>query len=229
MKPATLARLNAARRARQPVLLATWLDDGSERLIVPGEELEPWLAPAVADAFARDRSATLDHGGRALFLHVFAPPPRLVVAGAVHIAQPLAGFAERLGWEVVVVDPRRAFADEARFAGAKLLCAWPDEAGLRLCGRSALVALAHDPKIDDPALHAALASPAFYVGALGSRRSHGKRVARLRQAGCDDDAIARIRGPVGLDIGAATPGEIALAIMAEAVAALRGKLARSLA
>ena len=227
MKPATLARLNVARRARQPVLLATWLDDGSERLIAPGEELEPWLAEAVADAFARDRSATLDHGGRALFLHVFAPPPRLVVAGAVHIAQPLAGFAGRLGWEVVVVDPRRAFADEARFAGAKLICAWPDEAlaGSQLCGRSALVALAHDPKIDDPALCAALASPAFYIGALGSRRSHGKRVARLRQAGCDDDAIPRIRGPVGLDIGAATPEEIALAIMAEAVAALRGKLA----
>ncbi len=223
MKPATLARLNAARRARQPVLLATWLDDGSERLIFPGEELEAWLAEAVAGAFARDRSTTLDHGGRALFLHVFAPPPRLVVAGAVHIAQPLAAFASRLGWEVTVVDPRRAFADPARFAGAKLVCAWPDDAlaGLQLCARSAVVALAHDPRIDDPALHAALASPAFHIGALGSRRSHAKRVARLRQAGFDAAAIARIRGPVGLDIGAATPGEIALATMAEAVAALR--------
>ena len=225
MKPATLARLNAARRCRQPVLLATWLDDGSERLIFPGEEVEEALAEAMAGAFAGDRSATVEHGGRALFLHVFAPPPRLIVAGAVHITEPLAAFAARLGWETVVIDPRRTFADEARFRGARLLCAWPDDAlaGLRICARSAVVTLAHDPKIDDPALHAALASPAFHIGALGSRRTHARRVARLREAGFGDDAIARVKGPVGLDIGAATPAEIALAIMAEAVAALRGK------
>jgi xanthine dehydrogenase accessory factor len=157
------------------------------------------------------------------FIELWRAPLRLAIVGAVHIAQALAPIATLAGYQVTLIDPRRAFADEARFPGARILAAWPDEVlpDYRLGGRSALVALSHEPRIDDPALLAALRSTAFYIGALGSRGSAEKRRARLRAQGVADEALARIHGPIGLAIGAATPAEIAIAIAAELTGALR--------
>ena len=162
--------------------------------------------------------------GETWFLHAFNPPLRLVVVGAVHIAQALVPMAAGLGYGVTVADPRRAFASDARFPGVAVSQAWPDEAldELRPDGRTAVVTLTHDPKLDDPALDRALRSPAFYVGALGSRRTHAARLDRLRALGHDEAALARIRGPVGLDIGAVTAPEIALSVLAQIVAVRRG-------
>jgi xanthine dehydrogenase accessory factor len=153
-----------------------------------------------------------------LFVRSYARPPRLIVVGAAHISQFLAPMAALAGFEVVVIDPRRAFATTERFAGVKLINSWPDEAleTLKLDSTCAVVTLTHDPKLDDPALIAALDSPAYYVGALGSTRTHAKRVARLTEAGLADK-VARIHAPVGLDLGGRAPREIAVSILAEVV------------
>lgn len=225
MKLATLKALNEARTKKRAVALVTDLDSGDERLVVWGEEKDGPLAEALDAAFAADRSATVEIDGRAVFLNVFNPPLRLIVVGAVHIAEPLARYAGIAGYDVTIVDPRRAFTDAERFPGVTLLSDWPDDALKTLAPdhRTAVVTLTHDPKIDDPALHFALRSPVFYVGCLGSTRTHAKRVDRLKADGFDEAAIRRIHGPVGLDIGAKTPQEIALSIMAEVVATHRGK------
>ena len=165
---------------------------------------------------------TLD--GEARFVHPHNPPLRLIVVGAVHIAQALVPMAQTTGFAVTVVDPRRAWATADRFPGITLIQEWPDEAMVALApdSRTAVVTLTHDPKLDDPALDVALKSDAFYIGALGSRRTHAKRVARLTELGHAEAAIARIHAPVGLNIGAVTAPEIALSILAEIVAARRG-------
>jgi len=227
MKPDTLRALNAARRDQTPVILATWLDSGEELLIALGDDYDAGLADQLGEAFNSDRSVKLDIDGRPLFLHVFNPPLRLLVVGAVHVAEPLARLARTTGYAITIIDPRRAYTDKERFPGVTLIDAWPDDAmaELRPDHRTAVVTLTHDPKIDDPALHFALSSPVFYIGSLGSKRTHEKRVERLRESGFDDNAISRIKGPVGLDIGAKTAPEIALSVMAEVVAAQRGKLA----
>ena len=228
MKAEHLKSLQAARRERQAIALATWLDDGAGVLARPGETVEPAaLDEALRSAFADDRSATVKIDGRDVFIHVFNPPLRLMAIGAVHIAEPLARYAAIAGYDVILIDPRRAFADRDRFPGVTVMDAWPDEAlaGLKPDRRSAIVTLTHDPKIDDPALHTALRSGAFYVGSLGSTRTHAKRVERLKEAGFGDDEIGRIHAPVGLDIGAKTPQEIALSIMSEIVAVRQGKVA----
>jgi xanthine dehydrogenase accessory factor len=170
---------------------------------------------------ARDESGVVDGA----FLHVFAPPVRLVIVGAVHVAQALARLAAELDLQVVVVDPRKAFATEERFPGVARVTLWPDAAlaGLTLDARTAVITLTHDPKLDEPALAAALRSPAFYIGALGSKKTHAARLGRLRGDGFDDEALARIRGPVGLAIGARSAPEIALSILAEVVATLRAQ------
>jgi xanthine dehydrogenase accessory factor len=174
----------------------------------------------VRRAVASDEAlvVTLDGGGEA-FVEPFNPPLRLVIVGAVHVAQPLAAMAARAGFAVVVVDPRRAFATEARFPGVALARAWPAEAlaALGPDGRTAVVTLTHDPKLDDPALEAALGSPAFYVGCLGSEKTHRARLERLGARGFDAAALARLHGPVGLRIGAKTPAEIAVSILAQIV------------
>jgi xanthine dehydrogenase accessory factor len=221
-----------ARAADLPVVLATWLDGGAQRLLaeVAGslpQGLEPELVEAVRESLAQDRSATVRAGASEVFLHVFHPPVRLIVVGAVHISQALVGMARLAGLEVVLVDPRRAFATPERFPEVRLLTAWPDRAlaDLEPNPRTALVTLTHDPKLDDPALAVALRTGAFYIGALGSSRTHAKRLARLREQGFDEAALARIHGPVGLDIGARTPAEIAVSILADVIAALRAEAA----
>ena len=223
MTPSALADLAAARKANQPVALATRLPDGTQRLL-PDPSAGTELNAAAEQALARDESGTVKVGGTDWFLQVHNPPVRLIVVGAVHIAQALVPFASQVGFAVTVVDPRRSFASDERFPDVVVRTDWPDEAmdELRPDTRTAVVTLTHDPKLDDPALDRALRSPAFYIGALGSRRTHAARLKRLRELGHDDAALARIKGPVGLDIAAVTAPEIGLSIVAELVATRRG-------
>jgi len=222
MRRETLQALNEARRAGRAVVRATDLENGEDRLVDPAMDTSP-LGIACASAARADQSATADVEGRAWFLAVFNPPLELVVVGAAHIAQPLTQMAALAGYQVRIIDPRTAFASPERFPGMALSHDWPDEALVRapLGARSALVALTHDPKVDDPALAAALRSNCFYIGALGSKKSHAGRLARLKAQGFGDDALARIHGPAGLNIGAKSPAEIAISILAEITGVLR--------
>ena len=223
MTPETLARLQAARAAKRPIVRATRLPDGTERLL-PDPDADPALNAAARAALRADAAETVEIGGERWFLQVFNPPPRLAVVGAVHIAQALAPMAAGLGFGVTVIDPRGAFATTERFPGVTITTAWPDEAmdAFAPDSRSAVVTLTHDPKLDDPALDRALRSGAFYIGALGSRKTHAARLKRLRELGHDEATLGRIHGPVGLDIEAVTAPEIALSILAEIVAVRRG-------
>ena len=222
MTPEILAALAAARAAKTPVVLATRLPSG-EQLLLPDDHATAELAAAAERALSRDESGNVSVGSDTWFLRAYNPKLRLVVVGAVHIAQALVPMAAQLGFAVVVVDPRRAFATDERFPDVEVMGDWPDEAmdALAPDGRTAVVTLTHDPKLDDPALERALRSRAFYVGALGSRRTHAKRLDRLRELGLTDNDFARIHGPVGLDIAAVTAPEIALSILAEIVAVRR--------
>ena len=208
---ALLADLCAARAARAPVAYVVDLDTGARRLERDGFETR----------FRMDRSG-FEEGSRT-FVAIHNPPLRLIVVGAVHIAQALVPMARIAGYDPAIIDPRETFGAQARFPGETLLNDWPDEAveQLGLDSRTALVLLTHDPKLDDPALTLALRSGCFYIGALGSTRTHAKRVARMQEAGFSEAEIARIHGPVGLDIGAAGPSEIAVSILAEMTGVLR--------
>jgi len=223
MKSAILARLQAERAAKRPVVLLTRLSDGAQ-LLWPGDEMPAELVEASKAALGSEEAANVTLGDETWFIHPHNPPLRIIVVGAVHIAQAMAPMAAPLGFAMVVVDPRRAFASEERLPGVTLSTDWPDEAMEVLApdARTAVVTLTHDPKLDDPALDAALKSEAFYIGALGSRRTHAKRVARLTELGHNAEAMGRIHAPVGLNIEAITAPEIALSIMAEIVAARRG-------
>ena len=226
MRRQDLDRILAALAGRQTTVLLTDLASGDGRLVDPWRDdldLEPELLAAARRAAAADQSARLERPGGALFVRVFNPPVQVVIVGAVHIAQSLARMVPLAGWDVLVVDPRRSFATEERFRGVPLSFDWPDEALARvgIGRRTAVVTMTHDPKIDDPALAAALRSEAFFVGALGSKKTQAARRERLRGLGFDDAALARIRGPVGLPIGALSPGEIAVAVMAEMVECAR--------
>ena len=228
MKDVTLHALLEARADGEAVVLATDLATGEEELIRPfsaRSEDGSALVEAAREAALADRSRTLETESGRTFLHVFNPPVRLIVVGAVHIAQPLAAMATTAGYDVTVVDPRAAFATEERFPGVALMKRWPAEALTRLGldRRTAVVTVTHDAKLDDPALKAALASDVFYIGALGSRRTHGARLKRLEDAGFGEEAVGRIHAPVGLDIGARTPGEIAASVLAEIVQVLRAE------
>jgi xanthine dehydrogenase accessory factor len=222
MRVDTLLKLNAAERAGRTIVRAVDLDTGEERLIDPLADISP-LGAASAKAAAADNSTSVEIDGRTWFLSVFNPPLELVIVGAVHIGQLLAQMAALTGYRIRVIDPRSAFATHERFPDVALSQDWPEEALARsaLGSRSALVALTHDPKVDDPALIAALRSNCFYIGALGSRKTHAGRLARLKPHGFSDADLARIRGPVGLSIGARSPAEIAISILAEITQTLR--------
>jgi xanthine dehydrogenase accessory factor len=196
---------------------------GREELLIDPSTDESALGQAARAAARADASGETEVEGRSWFLEVHNPPLELVLVGAVHIAQPLAAMAAMAGYAVRVIDPRRAFATEARFPGVTLAHEWPDQALTKtpLGARSALVVLAHDPKIDDPAVETALRSDAFYVGALGSKKTHAARLERLEARGFSKEQLARIQGPVGLPIGARSPAEIALSILAQMTETLR--------
>ena len=215
---------------RQACVVATRLEEGDKALFLDGEvkgdmPVSENLWRHIQDAATNDRSATVEDEGGDYFLRVYSPSWRLVVIGAVHIAQFLVPMAELAGFSVTVIDPRQAFSADYRFPDVDIKTEWPEEA-LRdqgLDSRSAVVTLAHDPKLDDPALKAALQSRAFYVGALGSRKTHAGRLARLEKDGIPPASLEGIRGPIGLDIGARSPAEIAISIMAEIVSVMRKK------
>ncbi|WP_100964956.1 XdhC family protein [Bosea sp. FBZP-16] len=219
-----LSTLNSERAARRATVLITELGSGEQRLVKEADFAGDELAEALDKQLRSGKSGTVEVDGKAYFLTVQAPPPRIVVTGAVHISQALAPMAKLLDLDVTVIDPRTAFATQERFPDVTLLAEWPEEAlqSVPFDGYTAFVALTHDPKIDDPALQAALRSSCFYIGALGSRKTHGKRLERLAAAGFGEADVERIHAPIGLDIGAVSPAEIALAILGEIVQALRG-------
>ncbi|MDR2838234.1 MAG: XdhC family protein [Azonexus sp.] len=222
MKPGFFARLLAARAAKRPAALVTRLSDNAQTLVdadtASGDfELAASEWAALRERWVSGQSGPLDADGD-IFARVYVPAPRLLIVGAVHIAQALAPMAALAGYAVTLIDPRRAFASAERFPDAVISDEWPDEAMTRLMpdAQTAVVALTHDPKLDDPALAVALNSPAFYIGALGSTRTHEKRLARLRELGLEKQ-LARIHAPVGLDLGGRYPSEIAVAILAEII------------
>jgi len=223
LKLASLKALTAARAAGREIAIATRLVTGEERVIDLTQPPHDDLDALAARAASRDESGPAEFEGDNWFINVFNPPVSLVVVGAVHIAQPLSRMAAAVGWNVSVIDPRTAFATEARFPGVTLSHDWPDAAlaTIGVTSRTAVVTLTHDPKLDDPALQVALRSRAFYVGALGSRKTHASRLARLEEAGFTEEATSRIHGPVGLSINARTPSEIAVSILGQIVETLR--------
>ncbi len=223
MDPLVLRKINDSVRQRRAVVHVVQLADGRDRAVREGEPVAGELGQAVAAAFRTGRAGLVRADGEDWFLNVHLPAPRLVIIGAVHVSQSLAPMAALAGFDVRVIDPRSGFATPGRFPGTVLRAGWPQDvlAQEPLDAWTALAALTHDPKIDDPALIAALAAGCFYVGALGSRRTHAQRLERLHAAGLGRDETERIEAPIGLDIGAANPAEIAVAVLGSVIRALR--------
>ncbi len=223
MKQNTLAELNSERAARRAVIVITDVSNGEQRLVKAADIASDRLRVELDKSLRMGKSGMIEADGKKLFLNVYAPTARLVIIGAVHISQALAPLAQSLGYDVFVVDPRTAFASPERFPDVPLFADWPEVAlpALNVDPYTAFVAVTHDPKIDDPALLQALSRDCFYIGALGSRKTHGKRLDRLKAQGASDEALARIHAPIGLAIGAVSPSEIAVSIMAEITAVLR--------
>lgn len=225
MKLDILQALNAERTARRAVVLVTDVASGEQRLVKATGISKDALKEAIEKRLRTAKSGMEETPQGRFFLTVYVPSPRLVITGAVHISQTLAPLGQLLGYDVTIVDPRTAFASIERFPDVKVIAEWPDVAlpPLGIDHYTAFVALTHDPKIDDPALKHALARDCFYIGALGSRKTHAKRVERLKQSGITDADIARIHAPIGLDIDAVSPAEIAVAIMGQITQVLRQK------
>lgn len=229
MKLEHLAALNAARAQRRAVILVTDTASGDQRLVmgeaIAGDDMEDLLDAALRSG----KSGTVQHGEKSYFLTVQTPPVRLIVIGAVHISQALAPMAKIAGLDMTIIDPRTAFATPERFPDVKLIAEWPQNVlpDFKLDRYTALACFTHDPKIDDPALEEALRADCFYVGALGSRKTHARRVERLAALGFTPAQIARIKAPIGLDIGAVSPAEIALSVLGEVVLSLRKKPQRA--
>lgn len=220
MKRTTLDQLNIAKAAKETVVLLTDLKSNEQELLYPlRPDTKHPLLDDLKTAIRDDRSYVLETENREIFVQVFNPPLRLIIVGAVHISQFLVPMAQSAGYEVILIDPRSAFGNKTRFPNCEITNEWPDEAmeGLKLDHRTAVVLLTHDPKLDDPALDASLNSDAFYIGALGSKRTHAKRLDRLRHL----KNLDRIEGPIGLDIGAKNPAEIAVSILASITTSLR--------
>ena len=225
MKLDVLHDLNAERTARRAAVLVTDTASGAQRLVKAAQVKTDPLKDVLEKRLRMAKSGMEDTPQGRVFLTVYVPSPKLVITGAVHISQALAPIAQLLGYDVTIVDPRTAFASIERFPDVKVIAEWPDVAlpPLSIDHYTAFVALTHDPKIDDPALEHALAPECFYIGALGSRKTHAKRVERLKQAGISEADLARIHAPIGLDIEAVSPAEIAVAIMGEITQVLRQK------
>lgn len=223
MKLETLSVVNAERAARRPVIVITDVASGDQRLVKAADFAADPLHAELDKQLRMGKSAMVEVDGKKLFLNVYAPTARLIIIGAVHISQALAPLARSLDYDVTVIDPRTAFASPERFPDVSLVAEWPDVAlpPLNVDHYTAFVAVTHDPKIDDPALLHAFERNCFYIGALGSRKTHAKRGDRLKAQGVSEADFARIKAPIGLNIGAVSPSEIAVAIMAEITAELR--------
>ena len=229
MKLDLLKGMNAERRARRAAILVTASDGGEQRLVKGDAVAADPLADVLEPALRSGKSGAVEHEGKQYFLTVQVPPVRLIMIGAVHISQALAPVARIAGLDAAIIDPRTAFATPERFPETKVVAQWPDEAlaAMPLDRYTAIALLTHDPKIDDPALMQALRAECFYIGALGSKKTHARRLERMRAAGFDNVALARIHAPIGLDIGAVSPAEIAVSVMGEIIAALRKKPLRA--
>ncbi|MDO8876353.1 MAG: XdhC family protein [Pseudolabrys sp.] len=229
MKLDILQTLNGERDARRAVFIITDLDSGAQRLVKAADIAGDPLHETLEKRLRMGKSGMDETAQGRVFITVHVPSPRLVITGAVHISQALAPIAQMLGYDVTIVDPRTAFASKERFPDVTVLAEWPDVAlpPLNVDRYTAFVALTHDPKIDDPALLHALKRDCFYIGALGSKKTYAKRNDRLKAAGLTDTDLARIHAPIGLDIGAISPSEIAVSIMGEIVQSLRQKPART--
>ena len=223
MKLDILTVLNAEREARRAAIVVTDVTSGKQRLVKSADVGKDPLRAMLADHLRTGKSGMEETAEGRVFLTVHVPEPQLVITGAVHISQALAPIGKLLNYDVTIIDPRTAFASPERFPDVKVVAEWPDTAlpPLNVDRYTAFVALTHDPKIDDPALLHALARDCFYIGALGSRKTHARRVERLKQQGVSDANVARIHAPIGLDIGAVSPAEIAVAIMAQITERLR--------
>jgi xanthine dehydrogenase accessory factor len=223
MKLKILRALNTERAARRAAVVVTDVTSGEQRLVKAAEVARDPLNDVIEKHIRRGNSGMVETPADKVFLTVHVPPSQLVITGAVHISQALAPMARLVGYDVTIVDPRTAFASIERFPDVKVIAEWPDVAlpPLGIDRYTAFVALTHDPKIDDPALTHALARDCFYIGALGSKKTHARRIERLKAQGLSDDALARIHAPIGLAIGAVSPAEIAVAIMGEITAQLR--------
>jgi xanthine dehydrogenase accessory factor len=223
VKLAVLRTLNEERAARRAAVVVTDLAKGEQRLVKAADVPRDPLKDLIEKRIRSGKSGTEETSQGRFFLTVHVPPPRLVITGAVHISQALAPIAKLLGYDVTIVDPRTAFASIERFPEVKVIAEWPDIAlpPLGIDRYTAFAALTHDPKIDDPALTHALARDCFYIGALGSKKTHARRLERLKTQGLSDAELARIHAPIGLEIGAVSPPEIALAIMGEITERLR--------
>ena len=228
MKSETLAAVNKARRENHPIVLITDVQNSRQSIVLKQKfkgEVPPTevLIEAATRALREDRATLIESEESKLFVQPFNPPLRLIIVGAVHISQALVLMAALAGYAVTVVDPRRGFANAERFPDVTLVDEWPDDglAALKPDSRTAVVTLTHDPKLDDPALDVALRSDAFYVAALGSKRTHAARLERLGELGHSQETLSRIHGPAGLPLGAVSPAEIALSVMAEMTQVLR--------
>jgi xanthine dehydrogenase accessory factor len=233
MQRALLDEILKLKAAAEPAAIVTNLATGVQDIVTAIRDgailnLSASDLIQVRQAIVDDRSGEIEAAGHRLFAHVHNPPARLMIVGAVHISQALAPMAELAGYRVTVIDPRRSFASDARFPRTDLRHDWPDEAleALRPDSRSAIVTLTHDPKLDDPALTCALRSRAFYIAALGSKKTHAARLHRLAEAGFGAADLERIHGPAGIDIGAKSPAEIAVSVLAQLTAALHRRPTR---
>ena len=225
MKLDLLTALNGERAARRAAIVVTNVASGKQRLVKAAEIAKDPLKDVLAEHLRSGKSGMAETAEGRVFLTVYVPAPQLVITGAVHISQVLAPIAKLLGYDVTIVDPRTAFASVERFPDVKVIAEWPDKAlpPLGIDHYTAFVALTHDPKIDDPALVHALSRDCFYIGALGSRKTHARRLERLKQQGLSEADLARIHAPIGLTIGAVSPAEIAVAIMAQITERLRAE------
>jgi len=223
MKLEILSALNAERAARRAAVVVTDVENGAQRLVKAADVAADPLEEVLEERLRSGKSGVAETNQGRVFLTVHVPPPHLVITGAVHISQALAPMAKLAGYDVAIVDPRTAFATKERFPDVPMLAEWPDTALPRLAvdRYTAFVALTHDPKIDDPALAYALARDCFYIGALGSKKTHARRIARLEAQGVSKQALSRIHAPIGLTIGAVSPAEIAVAILGEITVGLR--------
>ncbi len=229
MRRELLAALNEERAARRAFVVVTDTATGVQRLVRAADVSGDPLAEILSEQLRLGKSALVEKDGVSLFLSVQVPPVRLIAIGAVHISQALAPMARLAGLDMTIIDPRTAFASPERFPDVELIAEWPQDVLPRIApdAYTGMALLTHDPRIDDPALHAALAGECFYIGALGSRKTHAKRLERLRSAGFTEAQVARIHAPIGLDIGAVSPAEIAVSILGEIIVALRKKPLRS--
>lgn len=224
MKAQILTALNQARQERRAAIVVSDLVNGTQGLFLEGEDIaQPDIAREAQLRFRSGKSGMVDIEGREMFINAYVPSPRLVIIGAVHISQALAPISNIAGFETIVIDPRTAFATKERFPAVTLHGEWPEEilSGQPLDAYTAVAAVTHDPKIDDFPLISALENDCFYVGALGSRKTHAKRCDRLKAAGVSDDKLNQIHAPIGLDIAAANPAEIAVAVMGQVIDAFR--------